>query len=293
MRLRVYTETSVSSHSQEPGLSPTNRGRFALISKASNRLLRLVNSLLDFASVDAGRLQTNFQPVYLARYVEDIASLFRSAVERAGLRYKVDIQAKDEVIYTDPACVEKIIYNLISNALKYTSYGTIFVRCFSREEDMVLEIEDTGLGIPANQIDDIFKRFHRVSNPSAAAIEGTGIGLALTKELSKVIYSDLTVESQTPAEEGGTGGGSTFRLVLKKGYSHLPGDAVKLERLPVAASEASHGFIRRGIADEMMDAFTGNDQEGDYAAEGAASVEDDTTSAGDTAADVLINREAK
>lgn len=282
-------------HLKETDLSPTNRDRFALIAKASNRLLRLVNSLLDFASVDAGRLQTNFQPVHLARFVEDIASLFRSAVERAGLRYRVNIQARDVVIYTDPACVEKIVYNLISNALKYTSTGTVTVRCYSVDESMVIEIEDTGIGIPANQMEDIFKRFHRVTNPSLASIEGTGIGLALTKELSRVIYSDLTVDSKTSSEENECSGGSIFRLILKKGYAHLPPDATRLDIKPLAGSDTSHGFTRRGIADELMDAFTGNGAEGDLDGgdEGGASVDDDDTSAGETGVDGLVNREAK
>lgn len=276
----------------ESGLSAKNRGRFALIAKASNRLLRLVNSLLDFASVDAGRLQTNFQPVYLARYVEDLASLFRSAIERAGLRYRVEIQGKDDIIYTDPACVEKIVYNLISNALKYTTAGTITVRCYPTTTAMIVEIEDTGVGIPENQIEEIFKRFHRVSNKSSAAvIEGTGIGLALTKELSRVIYGDLTVESRTPKEHGGPGSGSIFRLALRQGYSHLPADSIKLDVKPYAGPEASHGFSRRGIADDLMDAFTGQGQESGGG--GAASVDDSATSAGETGDDLMVNREAK
>lgn len=284
----------MSIHWQESNLSPTNRGRFALIAKASNRLLRLVNSLLDFASVDAGRLQTNFQPTYIARYVEDIASLFRSAVERAGLQYHVDIQGKDEIIYTDPACIEKIIYNLISNALKYTSSGSIYVRCRPQDDSVVLEIEDTGMGIPANQLEDIFKRFHRISNPSSIAVEGTGIGLALTKELSRVICGDLTVESRTPSDQEGAQGGTIFRLVLKKGYAHLPADTINLDKTPYAGPEAALGYSRRGIADELMDAFTGNNPgPGEYSTSGAASVEDDDTSAGETGEQMLMNREAK
>lgn len=253
--------------------------------------------MLDFASVDAGRLQTNFQPIYIARYVEEIASLFRSAVERAGLGYHVDIEGKDQIIYTDPACIEKIIYNLISNALKYTSSGSIYVRCRPLEDSMVLEIEDTGVGIPANQLEDIFKRFHRISNPSSAPVEGTGIGLALTKELSRIICSELTVESRTPSEREGTTGGSIFRLVLKKGYAHFPADTVNLDNLdkvPYPGQEAALGFSRRGIADDLMDAFSGQKSgSGEYSAGGAASIEDDDTSAGETGEQILMNREAK
>lgn len=278
---------------QEPGLSPLNHGRFALIAKASNRLLRLVNSLLDFASVDAGRLQTNFQPVYLARYIEDLASLFRSAIERAGLRYRVEIHDKDAITYTDPACVEKIVYNLISNALKYTSAGTITVRCFTNESSTVVEIEDTGVGIPEDQLDDIFKRFHRISNKISTPVEGTGIGLALTKELSRVICGDLTVESRTPSEEKGTGGGSIFRLILRKGYSHLPVDSVKLDAKPYAGPEAMHGFSRRGIADELMDAFTGGSSGYGHHNSGSVSGDGDDTSAGETGDELVLNREAK
>lgn len=254
-----------------------------------------MNSLLDFASVDAGRLQTNFQPVYLGRYVEDLASLFRAAVERAGLKYRVEISEKDRIVYTDAACVEKIVYNLISNALKYTSKGSITVRCYPQEEQMIVEVEDTGVGIPANQIEDIFKRFHRVSNPSFPIIEGTGIGLALTKELSRVIYGDLTVESRAPKDGSSSGGGSLFRLSLKQGYVHLPADSIQLDRAPYAGPEASHGYSRRGIADELTDAFTssGSGSGGKYASGGAVSADGDDTSTGETGDDLMTNREAK
>jgi signal transduction histidine kinase len=252
-----------------------------------------VNSLLDFASVDAGRLQATFRPVLLTHYVEDLASLFRSAVERAGLTYSVETSNPDQIVYTDPGCIEKIIYNLISNALKYTSTGGIIVRGFCNTlTTYVIEVEDTGMGIPEDQISEIFKRFHRVDNKSARNIEGTGIGLALTKELSRVIHGDLTVESKTSGSRTPTrsasryGSGSVFRVSLPLGYTHLPIDQVQLEESEDADLENAYGYSRRAIADELTDAFEGQ-------ARNPGSGDDDNTSAGETGAELAVNREAK
>lgn len=124
---------------QESGLSPRDRQRFGLIARASGRLLRLVNSLLDFASVEAGRTALSFRPVYLAKYTADLASLFRSAAERIGIKYIVACEG-DEIAWTDLTAYEKIIYNLISNALKYTTEGTIAVSLKSTDTHFVLEV---------------------------------------------------------------------------------------------------------------------------------------------------------
>lgn len=272
------------SRSQERGLSQLNRNRFDLISRASNRLLRLVNSLLDFASVDAGRLKANFTPVYLCSYVEDLASLFRSAVERAGLTFSVHVQGRD-VVYTDRAAFEKIMFNLLSNALKYTVYGKIEVSAFTTRTEFIMEVSDTGTGIPEDQLQDIFKRFYRVDNKQARSVEGTGIGLALTKELSKLLHGDLTVESTTTSGNRTGSAGSTFRLTLPLGQKHLPPDAISRDAVPSSHSDSSNEFSKRAIADELVGAFG---QVG-----GSGSIDDDANSGGGSGADLAVHREAK
>lgn len=98
-----------------------------------------MNSILDFASVEAGKTTVAFQPVYLGHYVADLASLFRSAAERVGLKYHVNCSG-EEIAYTDVVAYEKIIYNLVSNALKYTRRGHIEITLRTTEHHHILEV---------------------------------------------------------------------------------------------------------------------------------------------------------
>ncbi len=183
------------------------------------RLLKLVNTLLDFSRIEAGRTQATYQPTPLGNVTADIASVFRSAIEKAGLAYEVNCPDLDDLVYVDLQMWEEIVLNLISNALKFTSTGTITVQLARTGNTATLTVADTGIGIPNSQISKIFERFHRVEGTSGRTHEGTGIGLALVQELVKLHGGTISVESEF-------GAGTRFLVSLPFGFAHLPKDRV-------------------------------------------------------------------
>ncbi len=183
------------------------------------RLAKLVNTLLDFSRIEAGRMTARYEPVDLAAVTGELASVFRSAVERAGLIYIVDCPSLDQPVYLDRDMWEKVVLNLLSNALKFTFDGSITVRVGRSDGAAVVTITDTGIGVPAAEIPRLFERFHRIEVVRARSHEGSGIGLALVKELVGLHGGTITADSTD-------GAGTTFRICLPFGAAHLPADAV-------------------------------------------------------------------
>jgi PAS domain S-box-containing protein len=171
------------------------------------RLLKLVNALLDFSRLEAGRMKACYEPINLAAMTADLASGFRAAIERAGLELHVDTQALAGPISVDRDMWEKIVLNLLSNAVKFTLAGSISVHLRQTGDRVTLEVADTGTGIPSSELPRLFERFHRIENPGARTQEGTGIGLALVHELARLLGGDVSVESEV-------GRGSTFRVTI-------------------------------------------------------------------------------
>jgi len=202
------------AESAEP-LGARQRERVEVAHRNSLRLLRLVNTLLEFTRLEAGRVDASFEPTDLARLTTDLASGFRSAAERAGLRLVVECPPLAEPVYVDRAMWEHIVLNLLSNALKFTLAGEIGVSLRAEGGAARLEVRDTGAGIPAAELPRIFDRFHRVRETRGRSQEGTGIGLALVRELT-TLHGGRVEVSSTPGQ------GSTFRVVLPLGAAHLP-----------------------------------------------------------------------
>ncbi len=194
------------------------------------RLLRLVNSLLDFARIEAGRLQLTFVATDLATLTADLASSFRSLVERAGLRLVIDCPPGLPLIYVDPAQWEKVVLNLLSNAFKFTFHGEITLRLRARADGVELTVTDTGTGIPDHELPHVFERFHRVEGARSRSFEGTGIGLSLVQELVRLHGGTVGVESVA-------GTGSTFYVSLRTGRAHLPADRIADRAGPLAGAE--------------------------------------------------------
>jgi PAS domain S-box-containing protein len=187
------------------------------------RLQKLVNTLLDYARIEAGRAQASYQPTDLAALTADLASNFRSACERAGLRLNVDCQVLPEPAYVDREMWEKIVLNLLSNAFKFTLEGAISLQLRDVGARLEFTVHDTGVGIPPEALPQIFERFHRVEDSRGRSHEGSGIGLALVNELVKLHGGAISVQS-TP------GAGSTFVVTIPKGNAHLPAGHVKAPR---------------------------------------------------------------
>ena len=171
------------------------------------RLLKLVNVLLDFSRLEAGRVRAAFEPVDLAAYTAELASTFRSAMERAGLAFHVDCPPLPEPVWVDRDMWEKIVLNLLSNAFKYTLQGAVAVRLRWVDGLAELAVSDTGVGIPERELPRVFERFHRIEGQQGRTHEGTGIGLALVQELTRLHQGTVGVESPP-------GRGSTFTVRL-------------------------------------------------------------------------------
>jgi signal transduction histidine kinase len=212
------------------GLADTQRERLEVAHRNSLRLLKLVNTLLDFARMEAGRMQAVFEPLDLAALTTELASVFRSAIERAGLRLMVDCPPLDQPVYMDREMWEKIVLNLLSNAFKFTLEGAIEVRLKAGGGAVELSICDTGAGIPAADLPHIFERFYRVKNGRGRSYEGSGIGLALVQDLVKLNGGKVRVESEP-------GRGSTFTVSIPQGTAHLPAD--RISAAPGAPSTAT------------------------------------------------------
>ncbi len=183
------------------------------------RLLRLVNTLLDFSRAEAGREQRAFQPVDLALLTAGLAGSFQSLVEGAGLRLLVDCPSLPDAVYVDRSHWEKIVLNLISNAFKFTFEGEISVRLSWHGDHVELDIRDTGTGIPAAELPRIFERFQRVEGARGRSFEGTGIGLALVQELVQLHGGSVSVSSVE-------GQGTAFVVSIPTGSQHLPQDRI-------------------------------------------------------------------
>jgi signal transduction histidine kinase/DNA-binding response OmpR family regulator len=187
------------------------------------RLLRLVNALLDFSRIEAGRAQASYVPTDLSRLTADLASAFRSAIERAGLDFQLELPALCEPVYVDHDMWERIVLNLLSNALKFTFDGSIAVRLRLLAEQVELVVRDSGVGIEAHELGNVFKRFHRIQGTRSRTHEGTGIGLALVSELVRLHGGTISVESKH-------GAGSSFCVRIPRGFAHLPQDRIGVDR---------------------------------------------------------------
>ncbi|MGZ8216476.1 ATP-binding protein [Methylomagnum sp.] len=183
------------------------------------RLLRLVNSLLDFSRIEAGYVRATYEPTELAGYTAELAGAFRSTLEKAGLRLRVDCPPLAEPVYVDRDMWEKIVLNLVSNAFKHTLAGEIAVSLSAENGVAVLRVRDTGTGIPEAELPKLFERFHRVEDSRGRTQEGTGIGLALVRELSRLHRGTVDVASVL-------GRGSLFTVAVPLGKDHLPADHI-------------------------------------------------------------------
>jgi signal transduction histidine kinase len=161
------------------------------------RLLRLVNSLLDFSRIEAGGLRLRFAPTDLSRLTAGLAASFHSLMDESGLGFVIDCPPMPEPLYVDRTQWEKIVLNLISNAFKFTFSGKISVSLEWRGDHVELHVRDTGTGIPAGELERIFERFHRVSGAKGRSFEGTGIGLALVHDLARLHGGSVTVQSRS------------------------------------------------------------------------------------------------
>ncbi len=181
----------------------------------SRRLLRLVNQLLDLQRLDAGRMQSRFRPCDLHSFVEQIVDSFRPYCEKKQIALLTQL-TDCPAIYLDLEKFDKVLYNLLSNAIKFTEAGgKIAVSLQATATDCLIQVKDTGIGIRADQLPHLFDRFRQADGSASRGYEGSGLGLALVKELVDLHSGEVTVDSTY-------GEGTTFTIRLRMGKSHLP-----------------------------------------------------------------------
>ncbi len=230
----------------------TSKRNLQLIKRNAQRLLRLINQLLDLSRLESGKAQLQAAPHELVEFLKGLTMSFASLAERKRIALQFHSQAEKLLVYFDQDKLEKIFYNLLSNAFKFTPEGgEVIVDCglgnadfgadraiaISNLKSAIINVRDTGIGIPADRLPHIFDRFYQVDSSSTREYEGTGIGLALVKELVELHHGNLRVASAV-------GKGSVFTVHLPLGKDHLRPE--EIIATAVKATRVDSGF---GTAD--------------------------------------------
>ena len=239
--------------------SPPSPQSLEMLHRNALRLLKLVNGLLDFVRIEVGKLRAAYEATDLSLLTAQLASVFRSAVERAGLRLVVDCPPLPEPVYVDREMWEKIVLNLISNAFKSTFDGEIRVSVRAAGEQAQVSVSDTGTGISERDLPNLFQRFGRIDGARRRSHEGSGIGLALVQELVEMHGGSIHVKSAI-------GVGTEFTLSLPFGQKHLTRGRVVSNG---AAASSLQGSAVAYVQEAMGWLGTGDRLKGEVAASAA------------------------
>ncbi|RLK62006.1 SpoIIE family protein phosphatase [Actinokineospora cianjurensis] len=219
---------------------PATSEDLAIVHRNGLRLGKLVNTLLDFSRIEAGRARARYEPVDLAATTLELASVFRSAIDKAGLDFVVHCPPLPEPVYLDLGMWEKVVLNLLSNAVKFTFDGSIGVSVHADGPTAVITVTDTGVGIPPEEIPRLFERFHRIENARSRSNEGSGIGLALVQELVGLHGGTITGDSVE-------GEGTRFTIRLPFGRTHLPADSVAQDQTASAVTTTADPYVQEAL----------------------------------------------
>lgn len=225
-------------------LPQVHRTRVGTVLRNGQRMLGLVNTLLDFSRLEGGRARSEFRRTDVGQLTAELAAMFGSAADRAGLRLVVDARAGEAEAWVDHDHWSKIVLNLVSNALKFTLEGEVAVRVAVDGDAVVLAVRDTGSGIPEAEVPHLFERFHRVAGVRSRSHEGSGIGLALVAELAGLHGGTVGVVSRL-------GEGSTFTVAVPLGRDHLDADQVVESPEVAPAPVSTDGPIRNLVAQAL------------------------------------------
>ncbi len=196
-----------------------NQAKFlSMADRNINRLTSILNSLLDLSRIESGKIGMKFEELDLRSSIEFILSSLKPQADGKSIRLKMEIPEELPSVYGDREKVEQILTNLLGNALKFTSEGgeiSVSAKPFENEGNMdmvAISVRDSGMGIPEDQLDRIFEKFHQVEDSLRRSITGTGLGLAITKGLVEAHHGKVWVESEV-----GKGSTFTFTLPMSKG----------------------------------------------------------------------------
>ena len=222
-------------------LPEVQRGQLAVARRNALRLLKLVNALLDFTRVEAGRTQDRLRAHRSGCSYRAAGKSFPVGSCRSGSCPHHRLPAAAELVYVDPGMWETIVLNIVSNAYKFTHRGSIGVTMRVSGGSAHLTVRDTGIGIPTDELPKLFERFHRVEGSQGRSHEGSGIGLALVRELVQLHGGTISVESTL-------GQGSAFHVALPLGMAHLPADRIRDSGRPSKSAERAEAFIVEALS---------------------------------------------
>ena len=178
----------------------------------SKRLLKLINDIIDTSKIESGQYKLNISEYDIIYQIEEIAFSLKDYIESKGITLIVDPQIEEKKIEGDINDMEKCIVNLLGNAVKFTNEGgKIVINIYDLGTEVQIDVIDTGIGIPESEIDSIFDRFGQAYNKKSEEFGGSGIGLALTKQLVELHHGALTVQSKE-----GEGSIFTIRIPCKQ-----------------------------------------------------------------------------
>lgn len=200
-------------------LTEEQQGLMEQVYRNSLRLLDMINQMLDFSKIDAGKMKIVLEKLDLSEMTKDIVANFKEVAERKGIKLKYIEKSKIPLVYMDKKKYERILTNLVRNAIKFTETGSVHVRLQSEKDRVVLEVEDTGIGIPEDHMPHILERFRQVDGSTTRKFEGTGLGLTIVKESVDLMKGNISVSSET-------GKGTTFKVEFPKNLKEILTDAI-------------------------------------------------------------------
>ncbi len=199
-------------------LAPEHQRLVGQVYRNSLKLLDMINQMLDFSKFEARKMQLRLKHLDIDELTRDIVTTFQDVTERKGLKLRYVVEGELPPAYLDAEKLERILTNLIRNAIKFTETGSITVRAGATAVNRWLEVRDTGIGIPSQHLANIFNRFQQVDSSSTRKYEGTGLGLTIVKESVELMQGTINVQSE---ERRGT----TFRIELPANLDQLAPDA--------------------------------------------------------------------
>jgi signal transduction histidine kinase/ActR/RegA family two-component response regulator len=215
-------------------LSPPQRDRLDVIRESGESLLAILNDLLDFSKIEAGKLEIESIEFDLAEICRGAHAAFSALAGKKGLEFTLDMDAAMGVYLGDPTRVRQILYNLISNALKFTSEGGVHVAAAYDGAVLHIEVADTGIGMTDETMKGLFSKFAQADASTSRHFGGTGLGLAICRELATLMGGAIAVTSEV-------GKGATFSIDLPLARV---GDAMVMEERPATETDASAAPIR-------------------------------------------------
>ena len=217
-------------------LSRAQRGRLQVVRESGEALLTILNDVLDLSKIEAGKLDLESIDFDLGDVVRGAAEAFKAVAGKKGLALRIDMAAAEGTYRGDPTRVRQILYNLVSNALKFTEDGEIAIRAEAENGRLRLIVSDTGEGIAADKLPSLFTQFTQADASTTRRFGGTGLGLAICHQLAELMGGTVAVESRL-------GEGSTFTVTLD---APRVGEA-KSASAPVAAAPDTSSTQRRGL----------------------------------------------